>query len=214
MTNPEQPSGPPAYALCLSDAGFSRAVLSALRRRGCPPQLAALPEYAPAARRRTRELLEMPGRELADHIGDLPLVYVPRNAQHDFATLLRERGLDCLLVACWPYLLDRVVIDAVPAGALNLHPSLLPRYRGADPIGAQLRRGDPDFGVSLHLLDAHFDHGDLIAQAGFDVDPDDRNRGAIERRAAELGVDLFIEALRVGAGSWEPLRQDELPDTD
>ena len=205
---------PRNYALCLSDAGFSRAVLDVMRQREYLPRLIALPEYAPATHAVSPGLLEAPGRELRDRIGDIPLIYAPRSAQRDFAARLRARKIAFLLVACWPYLLDREVIDSVTTAALNLHPSRLPRYRGADPVGEQLRRGDPDFGVSLHLLDASFDHGDLVAQAGFSMRPEQRNREAIEARAAALGADLFIEALRVGAGRWELRRQDSLPATE
>ena len=118
-----------------------------------------------------------------------------QQAELELPRHLAALDADFLLVACWPELIDAASIAAVKCAALNLHPSLLPAYRGPDPIHEQLRAGDHRFGVSLHLLSPQFDRGDIVAQA---VLPNlDRVETArIESTAAVIGARLFVEALR------------------
>ncbi|MGD2055084.1 MAG: formyltransferase family protein [Gammaproteobacteria bacterium] len=106
-------------------------------------------------------------------------------------------NLDChfLLVACWPQKLQADVLNAVSGAALNLHPSLLPRFRGRAPIADQLSSEDRHFGVTLHLLDNQLDTGDIVDQQPFPV-PDNATHDEIEMRAAEVGSDLFIDAIK------------------
>ena len=101
---------------------------------------------------------------------------------------------DFLLVACWPELLPENIIHAVSCAALNLHPSLLPKYRGRDPIGDQLSVRDSQYGVTLHLLENQFDSGDIVLQQSFCL-KDPASRPEIESQAAEIGARLFIEAV-------------------
>ncbi len=116
-------------------------------------------------------------------------------AELELSRHLAAFDADFLLVACWPELIDASSIAAVRCAALNLHPSLLPAYRGPNPINAQLQAGDHRFGVSLHLLSPQFDRGDILAQA---VLPNlDRVEAAmVESTAGVVGARLFVEALR------------------
>ena len=212
MTNPD--GGRSRLAVCLSDAGFSRQVLAELLASECYPALILLPEYAPAPARGPTELASPPVRAIIELIGDLPLVYAAGIDDRALATQLRESMIDYLLVACWPWLLGPRIRAAPTQAALNLHPSCLPRYRGIDPVGDQLAVDEPELGVSLHLLDERFDHGDIVARQGFELPPDERTRGAIERRAARCGIALVLEAMRTGPGGWKPRAQDQAFDTD
>jgi methionyl-tRNA formyltransferase len=118
-------------------------------------------------------------------------------------------SLDChfLLVACWPQKLQAEVLSAVSCAALNLHPSLLPRFRGRTPIADQLASEDRQFGVTLHLMDNQFDTGDIVNQQPFPM-PDNAIHDEIEIRAAEIGADLFIDAIqRFHHPGWNLKRQ-------
>ncbi len=124
--------------------------------------------------------------------------------------LLTELAVDFLLVACWPQKLSPAVIHAVNCAALNLHPSLLPRYRGRDPVGDQLNAGESRFGVSLHLISDEIDAGDIILQRGFELQAPP-TRQTVEMAAAINGADLFIRALRsYQQPGWQPLAQQGL----
>jgi methionyl-tRNA formyltransferase len=88
-----------------------------------------------------------------------------------------------------------------------MHPSLLPDFRGPNPLEQQLDCRHSKFGVSLHLLHRYFDQGDIVAQAelgNLDETPD---RSCLEQRCAVLGTDLFIAAVRQHEQGWKPVRQ-------
>lgn len=197
------------FALFATGAPFSCEVLRALRRRGCRPRRIVLPFYPPAARPPgDLELSSIASQgEFADLADDCVLDYAPAAEQEQFAVRFAAHRIDFILVACWPYLIGAALLGAARRAALNLHPSLLPAYRGADPLGAQLAAGDENFGVTLHLLDARFDHGDIVAQARIDVG-EPIERVALERRCAESGAGLFVDAAARFDDGWTLRRQN------
>ena len=205
--NPEPAASGRRYALLASGAAFSCAVLQALLRRGYPPGLLILPEYPPASAPAGIEVGDREGRRILALAGDIDIDYAPEASQADCAVRVGARGIDFLLVACWPYLIEHGFAASAACAALNLHPSLLPKYRGADPLRQQAAAGDGRFGVSLHLLDEQFDHGDIIAQA--ELGEGVAERADIEPRLAELGALLFIDALRAWP-DWQPVPQASL----
>jgi len=205
--NPEAGRAP-GFALLANGALFSCALLQALLRRNCRPRLLMLPEYPPAAKPDAAaiDIASEPAPPILRIAGDIETAYAPRARQGEAAALIASRRLDFLLVACWPYLIDRELAASARGAALNLHPSLLPKYRGPDPLQQQLAAGDRRFGVTLHLLDRQFDRGDIVAQAeladaGKHVDLED-----LQWRCAELGALLFADALRAWP-NWNPQPQ-------
>ncbi len=197
------------FALFANGAPFARRVLEALLRRGYPPRRIVLPFYPPASRPDARvDLLADPGRDRFPNLAeDCPVDYAPAAEQDEFAARFAARRIDFILVACWPYLIGAALIGAARKAALNLHPSLLPAFRGADPLGEQLAAGNNEFGVTLHLLDARLDHGDIVAQARIDAgDPADR--ATLERSCAECGAELFATAAATHAEGWSLRRQN------
>lgn len=198
-----------SYALLASGADFSCLVLQALLRRRCRPDLLVVPEYPPASGALSQAIEVNGGKEprLLELAGGIDVDYAPAALQADCAARIAARGIDFLLVACWPYLIAPGLIASPACAALNLHPSLLPKYRGADPLRQQAASGDRRHGVSLHLLDGQFDHGDIVAQAELGA-----QGGAIadiEMQLAELGALLFIDALRAWP-DWRPVSQASL----
>ena len=200
-----------SYALLASGANFSCEVLQALRQRNYLPRLLVLPEYPPASEIRVaHEVMQStaPQRRLLQRAQGLEIGYAPKAQQADCAYLIKRYAIDFLLVACWPYLIDNILIDSARKAALNMHPSLLPEFRGPDPLEQQLASGQCNFGVSLHLLSQQFDRGDIIAQAELgDLDRTPQ-RSCLEQRCAVLGTELFIAAVRQHQQGWKPIRQD------
>lgn len=103
---------------------------------------------------------------------------------------LAESGAEVLLSACWPWRLPQVVLDAFPAGAFNLHPSLLPRFRGPAPLFWQLRAGEHRTGITLHRLAGNLDSGDIVSQAEYTMDEDDTEDSLAQALGAMSGAVL------------------------
>jgi methionyl-tRNA formyltransferase len=207
---PERDVPLPSYALLASGANFSCEVLEALQKRHYLPELLILPEYPPARRQPAsgRDIVSTsPQNRLLRQAGDIEIAYAPAAQQANCANLIEQHAIDFLLVACWPYLIDKVLVDSALKGALNMHPSLLPDFRGANPIEQQLECRHASFGVSLHLLNQQFDQGDIIAQAELSDRGEPPDRNSLEHRCAILGTELFITAVRQFEQGWQPVRQ-------
>ena len=199
------------FALFLNGSDFACEVLQALQKSNMYPELLVLPEYPPAAR--AEPIAEMPGRSprrLLQLAGNIDIAYAPRAQQAQCAHLLRQHGIEFILVACWPYLIGEQLLKSATRAAVNIHPSLLPAYRGPDPIGAQLNSAEAHPGVSLHLLNAEFDQGDIVAQAELEPGQAGNDRSSLERRCARLGSELFIDALNGYDAGWNLVPQPPL----
>jgi methionyl-tRNA formyltransferase len=198
------------YAFFSTGANFSCEVLQSLQRNGFSPALIVLPEYPPAERPPAESLLPgstAPQRRLFKLADGLEIVYAPKELQTQCAQVLRQQSIEFILVACWPYLITRPLLDSASRAALNLHPSLLPDYRGADPIGEQLQNGEVQPGVSLHLLSDNFDEGDIVAQTRLNNTRPHTDRTNLENDCAQLGSKLFIDALNDYDAGWHPQTQ-------
>ena len=129
---------------------------------------------------------------------------------------LRERGVqaelrclraDAIATAAFGLILPRAVLDMAPRGALNVHASLLPRWRGAAPIQRALLAGDEVTGVSIMLMDAGLDTGPVLLREAIPILADD-TAGTLTDRLAELGGRLIVQALdALEAGGLEAVPQ-------
>jgi methionyl-tRNA formyltransferase len=116
---------------------------------------------------------------------------------------------DIVVVAAFGQILRRDVLDLPPYGCLNIHASLLPRWRGAAPVPAAILAGDTITGVTLMRMDAGMDTGPMLAQRQEPIRPDD-TRATLENRLAQLGADLLVETLlSYLSGDLQPRPQPE-----
>ncbi len=124
----------------------------------------------------------------------IPMRYVLDLMGERTVAAIRERRPDFLLVACFPVRLPPAICEIPTRDALNLHPSLLPKYRGPTPLFWQLRAAERNTGVTLHRLSQRLDSGDIIAQAR-ETWPDGSRASEIDERLAVRGARLFTEAM-------------------
>ncbi len=118
---------------------------------------------------------------------------------------------DLLVVAAYGLILPRAVLALPKHGAINVHASLLPAYRGASPITAAILDGLDKTGVSIMLMDAGMDTGPVLTQAELSIDADDTTASLSERLASQ-GAQLLTKILpRWLAGEITPIPQDQLP---
>lgn len=106
-----------------------------------------------------------------------------------------------VLVSCYPHRISPALLESVPLGWLNIHPSLLPDYRGVNPIFWQLRDGQAFVGVTLHRMNQHFDLGPIIDQCCFGL-TDFPDYAEICRRVGHYGVQLFLTYLYNYTAPW------------
>jgi methionyl-tRNA formyltransferase len=106
---------------------------------------------------------------------------------------LRAIGADLFAVASYGKIIPQSILDLPRLGALNVHPSLLPLYRGATPLQAQLRDGVATGGVTIILMDAGMDTGDIVLQEKRPIAPDE-TYGDLHDQFAALGAELLAKA--------------------
>jgi methionyl-tRNA formyltransferase len=107
---------------------------------------------------------------------------------------MREVGADLIVVAAYGLLLPKSLLEATPHGALNIHASLLPRWRGAAPIQRALLAGDTQSGISIMRMDTGLDTGPVFTQRAVTIGPHE-DFGTLHDALAALGADALTEVL-------------------
>jgi len=116
---------------------------------------------------------------------------------------------DLFIVAAFGQILPQAVLDLPRYGTLNVHASLLPRYRGVSPISEAILQGEREAGVTIMLIDAGVDTGPMLLKRSLPVAPDDTT-GSLTEKLARLGAEALLEALPLWiAGRLTPQPQDE-----
>ena len=114
---------------------------------------------------------------------------------------------DLIVVAAYGLILPQWVLDLPRLGCLNIHASLLPRWRGAAPIHRAVEAGDPETGVTIMQMDAGLDTGDMLLVERIAIAPDDTT-GSLHDKLATLGGRLVLEAIELAAcGGLRPVPQ-------
>jgi methionyl-tRNA formyltransferase len=120
---------------------------------------------------------------------------------------LRAARPDALVVAAYGLLLPQALLDVAPHGALNVHASLLPRWRGAAPIQRALLAGDAETGISIMQMDAGLDTGPVLMQERVRIAADD-DAGTLHDKLASIGAQGIVKALaEVEAGRARAVAQ-------
>lgn len=122
---------------------------------------------------------------------------------------LADYGADAMIVAAYGLLLPRTILETPPLGCINVHASLLPRWRGAAPIQHAILAGDRETGISIMQMDAGLDTGPVLMRAACPIREDD-TAGSLQDRLAALGAATLIQALEgVSVGTLTAEPQDE-----
>ncbi len=121
---------------------------------------------------------------------------------------LRGFAPGALVVAAYGKLLPQAALDVPPKGTLNIHPSLLPKYRGPSPIAGAILSGGGETGVTIMLLDAGMDTGPVLSQRRETI-ADDDTAGSLGQRLSRVGAELLVETLAAWiANAITPQPQD------
>ena len=115
---------------------------------------------------------------------------------------------DLIVTAAYGKIFRRKLLSLPRLGCINLHPSLLPKYRGLSPVQRAILRGDETTGVTVYRMTAGVDSGPILLQKAVSIEPEE-TAGNLSRRLAELGAALVCRAVReLGDGGLTPVEQD------
>ena len=149
-----------------------------------------------------------PPLKLAAEARGVPVLQPRRIKDPEAQAALRELAPEVQVVAAYGQILPRSVIDIPPRGTVNVHASLLPRYRGAAPVQWAIVRGESETGVTTMLIDQGLDTGPILLSRATPIG-DEETAAELEARLARLGADLLLETLEaLAAGTITPVSQD------
>jgi methionyl-tRNA formyltransferase len=157
-------------------------------------EVAAVYTRAPRpAGRRGLEILPSPVHIAAEHMG-LP-VFTPQNLKSPAALeIFASHRADVALVVAYGFILPKAILDAPAQGCLNLHASLLPRWRGAAPIERAIMAGDRETGIVVMRMEEGLDTGPVALTERAPIGPD-ATAGELRERLARFGADVMARAL-------------------
>jgi methionyl-tRNA formyltransferase len=155
---------------------------------------------------RGRELKPPPVKTLARELG-IPVMQPEKLRAPEYMAQLQDWKPDLIVVAAFGQILKKDVLDLPRHGCINVHASLLPRWRGAAPINAAILHGDEETGVTIMQMDVGLDTGPTLARKSIRIRRDD-TAGSVLQALSTLGADLLIETLpEYFLGNLKPVPQ-------
>ncbi len=189
---------------------FAAASLQALLEQKAENQYELVGVYTQPDRPagRGQKLVQSPVKQLA--IANSIPVFQPLNFKQDEdKDQLKALNADIMIVAAYGIILPKLVLDTPKLGCINVHASLLPRWRGAAPINRALIAGDLETGITIMQMDVGLDTGDMLLKSHCDITPAD-TFSTLHDRLATIGGEALIEALELlKQGALIPEQQDE-----
>jgi len=169
-------------------------------------EVAALVTQPRRPSRGRRKAVESPVRALAEQ-QNLPIFDPPNINTPESRETLSRYDAELFVVADYGQILRAETLGVAPRGAINLHASLLPRYRGAAPVNWALYHGEAETGVTVFQLTPQVDAGPIFVQQTVAIEPGER-AGQLETRLAEIGAPRVVETVdAIEAGRAKPLAQ-------
>lgn len=174
---------------------FSIPSLNAIISEGC--ELIGVVTQPDRPRGRGKRLLPSPVKEWALEKGIK--VFQPSRARDEgFIVQITDLAPDLIITAAYGQILPKTILDIPSLGCINVHASLLPKYRGASPIQQAVMDGETQTGITIMYMDVGMDTGDIILQREIPIHPGE-NSGDLHERLADLGGQALRESLRLFA---------------
>ncbi len=167
--------------------------LSALRLLNEQYQVVGVVTQPDRASGRGRELKAPPVKTLALEL-NIPVIQPEKLREPEAMQQLRDWNPDLIVVAAFGQILKKDVLDLPKYGCINIHASLLPRWRGAAPINAAILAGDEETGITIMKMDVGLDTGPMLAMKKIRIRRDD-TAGSVFQALSKLGANLLIETL-------------------
>ncbi|OGY42428.1 MAG: methionyl-tRNA formyltransferase [Candidatus Buchananbacteria bacterium RBG_13_36_9] len=158
---------------------------------------------------RKQEITQSPIKKIA--LKNKIEVLQPEKVRDNAEFIQRVKSLqpDLIIVVAYGFILPKEILEIPKFGAINIHASLLPKYRGASPIQTAILNGDKETGISIILIDDKMDHGPLLEQRTITINDND-NFESLHDKLAQLGADLLLDTLpKYISGEIKPVSQKE-----
>ena len=156
---------------------------------------------------RGQRLMPTPIKELAENTG-IPVFQPPKVRDPDFVDIIRGLKPDIIIVVAFGQILPKALLDIPPHGCINVHASVLPRYRGAAPLNWCLINGETETGVTTMMMDVGLDTGDMLLAQKTPLD-ENEDIVSLHDRMATKGANLLAETLdRLCTGDLVPRPQN------
>jgi len=169
---------------------FAVTILNSMVKNSWKPIAVVTEPDKPAGRKR---IITPPPVKIAAEKYNIK-IFQPENPL-DIKNQLKNLNPDLFIVTAYGKILPKEILDIPKFGSLNIHPSLLPKYRGASPIQATILNGDKETGITIILMDEKIDHGSIIAQRKLDFPLNKITYQKLSEKLSELGAKLLIETL-------------------
>lgn len=156
---------------------------------------------------RDLKLQPSPVKELALRV-NLPVLQPLKAREEKFITELRALQPELIAVAAFGQILPQSILDLPRLGCLNVHTSLLPKYRGASPIQSAILNGESETGVTIMKMDIGLDTGDILTQRVTPIHAED-NAATLHDRLAQLGAELLVETIPAYVAGTIPPRPQQ-----
>ena len=187
---------------------FAAVILGKVIEAGLPPVALVCNLDKPVGRKQI--ITPPPTKQVVERIAHQDIqILQPQKIDEVFDAAIKELNSEFFVIATYGKIIPARTLSIPPKGTMGIHPSLLPKYRGASPIQSALLAGETETGVALFLLDEKVDHGPVIVERPCEILATDTNETLIQKLAL-LSADLFIETLpRFVSGIPEARVQDE-----
>ncbi|MCD7778582.1 MAG: methionyl-tRNA formyltransferase [Clostridiales bacterium] len=157
---------------------------------------------------RGKKVIPTPVKIAAEKHG-IPVLQPLSARNPEFLKELETYGADIFVVAAYGQILPKRLLDMPKFGSVNVHGSLLPKYRGAAPIQQAVIDGEKTTGVTIMYMAEKLDSGDMLLKAEIPIESDD-TYGSLSDKLADLGANTLIKALKqIEEGSANPVKQDD-----
>lgn len=157
---------------------------------------------------RGQELSFSPVKECAIKY-DIPVIQPMKIREAEWVSILKKAGADIFVVAAYGQILSKEILDIPKYGCVNIHASLLPKYRGAAPIQWAILNGEEVTGVTIMKMAEGLDTGDIWSQSSIEISPEDTGDSLFDKLMS-LGAELIVETLPlIESGSITAVPQNE-----
>ncbi|MBM3281407.1 MAG: hypothetical protein FJY91_01490 [Candidatus Harrisonbacteria bacterium] len=190
---------------------FAEVIFRGLISKGLVPQAIVTAPDALKGKKKvlTPSLVKQAALEMNEKLGVGIKIFTPMEFDASFSQELESLQAECFVLAAYGRILPQWLVELPPKGVVGVHPSMLPKYRGATPIQTAIMNGETETGTSVFVLNAGVDTGGILAQRRVEIAKSDTYE-SLEQKLAQASLEALVEALPLyRAGGIAPHRQSE-----